>query len=338
MESLAIVAYPYLINTCAITPVVPGGPVPQITSGYGARGTHSVSVNILPNPVAPKNVCVYFPADQSGPAPVLFLFHGFSAPSAEPYYPLIDFYVSKGYVVVFPIYFSDDRDPLENYDIMWNGILSAVQQYPDKIDTTRVGFMGHSYGGGATPYMAKKGLVTETWGSNGGFIFMVAPWYSFGMTDTDLTQIPASTKLLVQIYENDQVTDHRMGIDIFQHITSIANTEKDFLSVYTDSSSGTTLLADHYVPIKDTIIGIGALDALDYYGVWKPLEALADYTFNNNATAKTIALGDGASSQKFMGQYLNGNPVKEMTVSDSPVPLQPESYFSQPFSDPKNPR
>lgn len=89
METLLILSYPYLIDTCAVTPVFRSGSIPPISQGYGARGTHTVSVAALPNPSAPRNVCVYYPSDQKTKAPVLFLIHGFSSPSAEAYYPLI---------------------------------------------------------------------------------------------------------------------------------------------------------------------------------------------------------------------------------------------------------
>ncbi len=336
-ETLLILSYPYLIDTCAITPVGYYGPIPPISQGYGSRGPNAVSVVALPNPSAPRNVCVYYPSGQTTKAPVLFLLHGFSSPSAEAYFPLIDFYVSKGYVVVFPIYISDRRDPTENYKFMLDGINFAVEQFANIIDTTRVGYMGHSYGGGATPYLAHQGIIQKGWGSNGSFIFLLAPWYSFSINNTQLAQFTNSTKMIAQIYDNDDEVDNRMAIDIFTHI-GIANSEKDFEIVYSDTNSGYTLNADHYTPIKNTIIGLGSLDTLDYFGIWRQLDALADYSFHNSATAKDIALGNGSTNQILMGTYPDGGAVKKMSVSDSPTALHPENFFIHPFSNSLNPR
>ncbi|MBM9498834.1 alpha/beta hydrolase [Leptospira sp. 201903071] len=336
-ETILIVSYPYLINTCAITPVGYYGPIAPISQGYGSRGASAVSVGVLPNPSAPRNVCVYYPTGQTTKAPVLFFMHGFSSPSAEAYFPLIDFYVSKGYVVVFPIYISDRRDPTENYKFMLDGINFAVEQYASIIDTTRVGYMGHSYGGGATPYLAHQGIIQKGWGSNGSFIFLLAPWYSFSISNTQLAQFTNSTKMIAQIYDNDDEVDNRMAIDIFTRIGTTAS-EKDFQVVYSDIHNGYSLNADHYTPIKNTVIGLGSLDTLDFFGIWKQLDALADYSFYNSATAKDIALGNGSNNQKMMGLYPDGQSVKVMSVSDAPTPLHPESFFIHPFSNSLNPR
>ncbi|WP_244284595.1 alpha/beta hydrolase [Leptospira barantonii] len=337
VETLLILSYPYLINTCAITPVAYYGPIAPISQGYGTRGSRSVAVTALQNPSAPRNVCVYYPSDLTTKAPVLFLIHGFSSPSAEAYYPLIDFYVSKGYVVVFPIYISDTRNPTENYKYMLDGINFAVSQFSTIIDTTRVGYMGHSYGGGATPYLAHQGIVQKGWGGNGSFIFLVAPWYSFSITNAQLAQFTNATKMIAQIYDNDEVVDNRMAIDIFNQI-GIGTAEKDFEIVYSETYNGNVLNADHYTPIKNTVIGLGALDVLDYFGIWRQLDALTDYSYTGSATAKDVALGNGSTNQKNMGVYPDGRAVKTMTVTDSPSPLHPESFFSQPFSNANNPR
>ncbi|TGK27926.1 alpha/beta hydrolase [Leptospira gomenensis] len=336
-ESLTLLSYPYLINTCAVSPTFYYGPVSPIQEGYGSRGSRSVSSFALQNPSAPRNVCVYYPSDVSSKVPVLFLIHGFSSPSAEAYYPLIDFYVSKGYAVVFPIYISDRRDPNENYKIMLDGIDYAVGQFDGIMDTTRVGYLGHSYGGGATPYLAHQGIIMKGWGSNGSFIFLSAPWYSFAIDDTQLGQFTDSTKLIVQIYDTDDVVDNRMAIDIFTNI-GIGASEKNFQILNSQTYQGYLLNADHYTPIKNTVIGLGNLDALDYHGVWKQLEALAEYSFNGSSSAKNIALGNGSAEQIYMGAYSDGTPVQSMTVTNTPTPLHPENYFEQPFSDSLNPR
>ena len=336
--ALAYLAYPYLIEPCAVTRAEHTGPIAPITSGYGARGERQIAVTRLANPSADRAVCVYYPRDLTEKAPTLFLLHGFGSPSAEVYMELIDFAVSRGLAVVMPIYFSDDRPVPENYAIMKAGLEFAVSEFSSLIDTARVGYWGHSYGGGSVPYLAREGLIKKGWGSAGTFLYMAAPWYSFAMDNAALAEFSSTNaKLLMQVYEEDDVTDHRMAKDIFENI-GIPAAEKDYVQLFSDTHDGYKLFADHYTPTKAIIIGGGALDGLDFYGIFRPLDALADYSFNGSAAGKSVALGGGSAAQRFMGAYPDGSPVKELEATDTPVVTKPESYYSAKWSNAYNPR
>jgi hypothetical protein len=79
-------------------------------------------------------------------------------------------------------------------------------------------------------------------------------------------------------------------------------------------------------------------NGLDYYGVYRLVDALADYTFNGNRDGKKIALGGGSPEQRFMGTWPDGQPVKELEATDQPVVTHPQSFYLQPWDSPLNPR
>jgi hypothetical protein len=55
----------------------------------------------------------------------------------------------------------------------------------------------------------------------------------------------------------------------------------------------------------------GTIDALDWYGTWKLLDALTDAAFHG--THREIALG-GTPAETSMGTWSDGVPVKPMRV------------------------
>jgi len=201
---------------------------------------------------------------------------------------------------------------------------------PEDLDSTRTGFVGHSYGASATPAMAWRGIVEEGWGANGAFLFMMAPWYAFEITAGQLESFPAGVKLIVQSYDEDTLVDPRMGMDMFTHF-SIPDSEKDYITLFSDAHEGYTLEAGHNTPTS------GDEDGLDYYGVYRLLDALADYTFTGNNDAKRIALGGGDAEQRFMGAWPDETPVRELAVTDRPIPSHPMSDYFWTWDNPINP-
>lgn len=142
-----------------------------------------------------------------------------------------------------------------------------------------------------------KVLLKRAGGANGRFIFAMAQWYSFHITQAQLESFPANIKLITQVYDDDVTNDHRMAIDMFKNI-SIAASEKDFILIRKSTLPTYTYIADHVLPnTKD------AYDAYDYFGIYRLLDALIDYSFNNNAAGKKVALGNGSAEQVTMPGY-----------------------------------
>ena len=290
------------------------GPISRPTSDYGADGSYSVAKVTFASPLySGKNVEIFYPQGITYPKPTIFYSHPFGGEESQYNIGLYEFIAKKGYVVVFAPYPTTGVTVDERYNTLWESFKKAATDYPDIIDKTKVGFMGHSFGGGASFGLAYKGFVEEGWGTNGRFIFAMAQWYSFQITQAQLESFPANTKLITQVYDDDVTNDHRMAIDMFKNI-NIAASEKDFILIRKSALPTYTYIADHVLPnTKD------AYDAYDYYGIYRLLDALIDYSFNNNAAGKKVALGNGSAEQVTMPSY-EGQTLAPLEVTDNPVP------------------
>ncbi|MCF3107744.1 alpha/beta hydrolase [Niabella sp. CC-SYL272] len=308
------------------------GPISRPSSGYGANGTHVAGEQDFFNPGYPAaQATVFYPSDMSIPRPVIFYSHPYGGQSKEYNRGLYEFVARKGYILVFVPYPTFGVSVTDRYNTLWTGFNKAVELYGPKMDLTKVGFAGHSFGGGASIGLGYKAFTEKGWGAKGRFIFTMAPWYSYQITDPELENFPANTQFITQVYDDDNVNDHRMAIDIFKHI-SIPNSEKDFVYVKAGVINGYHYVADHAVPSSRT-----AYDAYDYHAVYRLLDALMDYSFNQNPAAKNTALGNGSAAQVTMPGY-NGQTLPPLEVTDNPTPRFKQDKYEFKCGDPMNPR
>lgn len=296
--------------------------------GYGADGSYSVEVTTFPSPDFPGELIeIFHPVGVATAVPTLFFAHGFGGTFSNYVGGMLDYVAKKGYAIVFVPYPTTGSSIVERYDILLAGFRQAARSYPEIIDTTQVGFMGHSFGGGAMFGVAHRCFTENNWGENGRLLFSLAPWYSYELTQTQLQSFPSNTKLIMQVYDDDNVNDHRMAIDIFNNI-NISAEEKDFILVQSDTLQGHIYAADHAVPGTFQVF-----DALDYYAFYRLLDALCDYTFHGNPVGKEVALGNGSAQQVAMPTGL-----KPLVQTDAPAPVYPEDKYGFPCGAILNPR
>ncbi|OOV18510.1 alpha/beta hydrolase [Flavobacterium sp. LM4] len=308
------------------------GPISRPASGYGADGTFSVAKISFASPAYEgKNVQIFYPQGITSPKPVIFYSHPYGGEESAYNIGLYEFIAKKGYVVVFAPYPTTGVTIDERYNTLWQSFKKAVTDYPEIIDTKKVGFMGHSFGGGASFSLAHRAFIDEGWGENGRFIFAMAQWYAYQLSDSQLLDFPANTKLITEVYDDDTTNDHRLAIDIFKNI-NIANSEKDFILIKKSVLPSFTYTAEHNLPNTQS-----SYDAYDYYGVYRLLDAMIDYSFNGNANAKNVALGNGSAVQVTMPGY-NGQALSPLVVTDNPVALYPQSRYLFQCSSTNNPR
>ncbi len=296
------------------------------TVGYGADGTHTVGTISFTNPnFLTKNIEIHYPSDVTSSVPTIFYSHAYGGNNSSAIAGMLEFVAKKGYAIVYVPYKTVGSTVSERYNNLLEGFRKAARDYPNIIDTTQVGFMGHSFGGGASFGNAYQCFTEDNWGQNGRFIYALAQWYSFNITQTQLQNFPSDTKLLIEVFDDDETNDHRMAIDIFSSI-NIPSSDKDFLILKGDTINGYNYLADHVVPNTSS-----AFDAYDYYAYYRFIDALADYTFNGSTAGKDIALGNGSVNQITMPGGL-----KVLEHSNSPLVAYPESKYQFPCSDNQN--
>jgi hypothetical protein len=274
-----------------------------LSGDYGSFGQFTVSRQAIlnPDPDAPAPISVFVPSNASAQnnVPVVFFAHGFGGISYQFYENLMRQLASNGFIVVFSPYSSNLlTSHTVRYNQLWNGFLTAVQQNSAIMDMTRIGFAGHSYGAGATPDMARRG-GTQGWGTNGLFLFIMAPWYNWG---TNGEQIPASAKMIVQVYWDDETNQHLIGQnDVWNKLPQI--TERKW-QVIRASRTYCSLNAGHSVPVTN---GLGQSDGLtngyDSWGIWRRLHALSAYTFTGNQLAKDVAFGIDTNMGRWRGIF-----------------------------------
>lgn len=303
--------------------------IPKPSSGYGADGSHTVTVDSIVNPnFSGKQIYLYHPSDIQGKLPTLFYSHAFGGVDPLTILGLLRFVARKGYAIVFVPYQTSRYEPTLSYNTLISGFRLAVDSFPDIIDTSRVGFVGYSFGGGATFYCSYHCFVDNNWGTNSRLVMALAPFYTFNLSQTALQSFPSNTKLLIEIYSEDSTVDHGMAMEIFHNI-NVPSEEKDFLLVRSDTlDDGHIYWANHGTPSNGK-----NLDALDYYGIFRLLDALCDYSFNGSLEGKNVALGKGSAAQVTMPAGL-----KSLVQFDDPRPFLPSERYDYPCDTALNPR
>jgi len=304
----------------ANAPFCDGG-IPAPAEGYGADGPYAMETATLKNDLWKNTpVTVFFPKGVKT-APVIFFSHAYGATDWQiAYAQFMPHMVSRGYIVVYSPYPTFGPSVDDRYNIMWHGFALAVAQYGARMDLSRVGFTGHSFGGGAAPAMAYKGIVENGWGQNGAFTFMLAPWYSYQVTDNTLSGFPPQVTHLWQVFQDDDKNDQRMAIDIYDTMRRGA-AKTIFQYVASENINGCKMPATHALPGRSTAL------RLKQYSIFRSFDALADYAFNQNDAG--------------LADLLKPDPkaaLQPLTVFKNPEPAAPQSNFTFPWDNSRNPR
>jgi hypothetical protein len=289
-----------------------------INAGYGAEGPYGVETEQLANPGDPADqMTIYFPRGMKAAAPVVFFAHGFGPGLAATYADIIRHMVSRGDIVVFSTYPLRGVTIDDRYDSLWQGFAAAAEHFGARMDLGRVAFIGHSFGAGAVPAMAYHGLVEKGWGRNGAFLMELAPWYSYQAGNAKIAALPAQAVQFVEVYDQDEVNDHRMAIDLYK-----ASRATSRFYVLVQSNEACHFTADHATP--------GRNDAAiqKQYAIARPFDALAASVFDASAAARRALETLGETSSGYQ-------PLRSM---DAPEPDRPESFYRFRWSDQRNPR
>lgn len=309
------------------TPCAETATTPLPSGSPGTTGAFQVSVETLanPRPSAPGAVTVYRPTGQTQ-VPVLFFAHAFGATNPASYLGLFQMLASNGYAVVhvpYPLLPAGQTKNAERYACLWAGFTAAATQYASTFDLTRVGFFGHSFGGGATPEMARLGFVGQGWGSAGRLMFIMAPWYSWG---SGYDTLPSNVRTVIQVYADDDTNDHQIAVnDIWNKLP--ANLERSWQMIRTDVCQ-CGLNATHTLPMTQNTLTSNpenVLNGADAWGVFRRIHALARYAFANDASTRDIAFGADANMGAFPA--CGGRAVRPLESAAAPVTAACASFM-----------
>ena len=285
---------------------------PRFHKTYGRKGSHSVAAP-WPEPVGNKSV-VYYPADISTdkPTPVIFFAPGWKhthdtkdeASGEAGYESILRFIASQGYSVIFA---RDDKGGISGEHFI--EYFKTMAKHPDVapyIDTSKIGVVGFSSGGGHSFNILKRLKQDEGWGEDARFLFVMEPWFAFGMSKTEMQSLPENTNaVIVQFGEGGNNDDPKYGsqdpripLTEFYLLNSIADNKKDYQIV----TEGT-----HSYPEGDHPYA-------EMQGILKPLDALMDLTFNKTTDplAQQTALEVGNDDP-----YANGHGIQVLNAIDS---------------------
>ena len=262
---------------------------------FGTAGLHAIAA---PYQEPTELATIYYPTDASAAnkVPVVFFAPGFGGVTPNDYDTILRFITSHGYAAIFVQ--DNNKFDFSSSDM----IVDLVAMVTDKVallDTTRMGVMGHSSGGGyAFNILDKLSTAPYNYGVNGRFLFSIEPWFAFDMMQADMLTLPANTNVIIQQYgvggfNSENATDTRIPLTEFYLLESIAANKKDY-QVH--------VAADHSYPTDP-----GSYNSKQI--ILAPLDALMQYTFvdSNNTAAHDAALEIGNDDP-----YADGTGIQDV--------------------------
>lgn len=305
----ALAALLAVVLAVAAAACAPGPPQPP--SGPGSNTPCGRTDVQLTNPDAPSNaIYVAYPTGEAAAPltggtcgdesrPVVFLVHGYLASFNWVYEGVIDHFTRTGNIVVMGTYGTDLLDVQGSADRALGAITAALPQL-EREDLGNVGLIGHSLGGGMLPWVTQQ-VVAHDWGSDGLWMFSLAPYRGIG---EGAITLPAHARAVVEAYDQDTLVDRAVGVDLF-HRLSIPDSQKDHVTVRSSSHGGATLTAQHTSP--NSVIAPD--DAVKFYGIYRVGDILESCAL----------VGENCEAEmSLMGSWSDGIPVLPSVVTDDP--------------------
>jgi acetyl esterase/lipase len=257
--------------------------------------------------------------------PLVIFFHGYTAIEPEIFRPWIDHIVGRGAIVVYPYY--QKVDDLILPEFIDNSVV-AVRDALDElampghvaVDLSRVGVVGHSVGAVLTAdyaaIAAKEGLPIPTVMmpvEPGGCVDCNELGQNPGVPLKDFSLIPSTVRAYIITGNADDFVGDVGAKHIWNGMTAVPSTQRDYVIVNSDYHGAPPLFADHGFPVAGPLPK--DLDALDWYGTWKLFDLLTDCGFHDSGC--DAAFG-GTEAQTTMGAWSDGTPVAPIEVVADP--------------------
>lgn len=287
--------------------------------------------------------------------PVVLMLHGFGSHDLDLFYDhIMRLMASRGAIAIFTQYplNIDLIGPYEvpdnatdtyhpsfylRYTTLWEGIKTSIAALQgnnsllpqdlteyigvSSIDLSNMLVTGHSYGGGATPYIASK-ILEMGWASSQLIINQEAPFHTgtWPGIETNFSVFESSTIVNVNTYIDDfnfpmcvTMEEYELW---YQNLT-INKENLHFTIIQSDSYGFPHLVATHYTPSDPT------MDALGDYGVFRRVDAMVAYLLAN-------ANGDEATKDDVL-PYFTGDAMLDMGVWSDGTLVNPMLYSQDPL-------
>jgi len=263
-------------------------------------------------------------------AHVVVFLHGYGVLNPMVYGDWLEHLVRKGNTVIYPCYQKHLFPPRTRRFADWavQGIHRALDtlnngQHPLPI-TRDFSMVGHSYGGALAANLAAK--YREYNLPKPVAVLLCSPGtgpFKGGILES-YENIPRETKLLIMVSEKDKTVGDKLGKRVFA--TARNTTDRYLITQQQDRRfKDRNIRAGHNESYslnealdvgKRTMVtrragNVSRLDAVDYFGYWKLMDALHNCTREGNdceyATGFTF-------EQAFMGYWSDGRAVKPLDV------------------------
>ncbi len=266
---------------------------------------------------------------QPDSARLVVFVHGYGALNPMIYGKWIKHLVRKGNIVLFPRYQEHLLSPLPN--MFAKNVSIAIQDALEELKKEEhvkpivepLAIVGHSFGGAIATDLAinfEKYKIPEP-----KVLLLCAPgtgFVSMGRLKS-YADMPADVKMLIVVSEDDYVVGDELGVQIFEEATNVKY--RNLVRQSRDGHGNPKLSAYHnesYSLDKDFDSGhrnrtvsralyMSSLDAIDFYGYWKFLDALLECSTTGEWCE--YAFGN-TRQQRNLGNWTDKTPVKEFEV------------------------
>lgn len=305
-------------------------PPSQPTEGPGGADYAYDSVRMSDYGERPDGYWLFEPsAPRPDSAPVVVFNHGYGSYNPMIYGQWIRHLVRRGNIVIFPRYQRNLFTP--GPEKFAGNVATAIR---DAFLELRAGdhvrpaagplvMAGHSYGGTIAAFLAIHYADYGIPQPQG--VLLVSPGtgpFKGGRLDS-YEAMPADTRLLIVVSNDDKVVGDELGELIFS--TAIHTPQRNLLRQFADGHGDPPVQAGHNQAYAlDTnfdngrhnisyqrALLVATLDAVDYYGYWKLFDSLLACTRSGQYC--DCAFGN-TSQQRSLGRWSDGTPVRELDV------------------------
>ena len=204
----------------------------------------------------PRSYWIFEPDDPKpeARAPVVVFLHGWFAVNPGFYGAWIDHLVRDGKIVIFPRYQNDVHTPPQEFlanalaairDAL--GVVSAGVGHV-RADTSRFTLIGHSAGGNLAAQIAAVAADPHADLPVPQALVIAMPGEIVPTRQPSLSDISASTLMLVIVGEEDVVVGDLRARQIFAQSSSIPSSRKRFILFRSDRHGHPPLIAEHTAP------------------------------------------------------------------------------------------